>query len=114
MEITTQDTPTKPRSNQRRMSDIWKPHARIPRRLYSATVVISLLLLLLVWSILSYGGFVHPSYFLPTPTAVVTAASQMIQSGALVLNAEASLEEVIVGWLVAVVLAVPLGILMGS
>ncbi|HVU14945.1 MAG TPA: ABC transporter permease [Phototrophicaceae bacterium] len=114
MEITTQDSAPKPRPQPRRVSDIWKPHARIPRRLYTGTVIASLLLLLLIWSILSYGGFVHPSYFLPTPTAVVTAAANMLQTGELWENAQASLEVVIVGWIVAVLLAVPLGILMGS
>ena len=76
--------------------------------------MLSLVIIFGVWGILSYGGFVKPSYFLPTPTQVITAGARMIQTGELWENAQASLSVVILGWIIATVLAVPLGILMGS
>ncbi len=96
------------------LGDLWKPHARIPRRYYLGTAVFTVTLLLVVWSVLTYGGFVKPSYFLPSPTQVVTTGAHMIATGELWLNAQASIEVVIIGWVIAALLAVPFGILMGS
>jgi NitT/TauT family transport system permease protein len=117
MDITSSEKPapkSPPRSQPIRFGDLWKPHARIPRRYYVGTVILSLGILLIVWSVLTYGGFVKPSYFLPSPTQVATTGAHMIQTGELWENAQASLTVVLVGWVIAVLLAVPLGILMGS
>jgi NitT/TauT family transport system permease protein len=63
---------------------------------------------------LSYGGFVQPAYFLPTPTQVLITAWRMLLDGSLIENAQASIFVIVVGWALAAALAVPLGILMGS
>ncbi|MCX6046788.1 MAG: ABC transporter permease [Chloroflexi bacterium] len=97
-----------------RLSDDLRPQEPIPRTHYAAIVIFSLTLLFGIWAVLSYGGFVKPSYFLPTPTAVLSAAVRMIASGELLENAWASTSVILIGWAVAAVLAVPLGILMGS
>jgi NitT/TauT family transport system permease protein len=96
------------------IGNLFKPHHPIPRSHYTATVILSLVIIFGLWSILSYSGLVKPSYFLPTPTQVVTTGARMIQSGELWLNAQASLSVVIIGWVIATLLAVPMGILMGS
>ena len=116
MEITTDKPAPKapPRPKPTHLADLWKPHARIPRRVYIGTVIVSLGTLFIIWSVLTYGGFVKPSYFLPSPTQVVTAGARMIETGELAVNAQASITVVIIGWVIAVLLAVPLGILMGS
>jgi NitT/TauT family transport system permease protein len=114
MDIAQKATP-KPRKKRGLVfSDLWKPHARIPRRIYLGIVIATILILLSIWSILSYGGLVKPSYFLPSPTQVINAAARMIQTGELLENVEASLFVVVVGWIVAALLAIPCGILMGS
>ena len=94
--------------------DLYKPHEPIPRNYYIAAVILSLVLVFSVWALLSYSGLVKPSYFLPTPTDVLSAAIRMLQTGELILNAEASIYRVIVGWVAAALLAFPVGILMGS
>jgi NitT/TauT family transport system permease protein len=104
----------KPRPRRIPLANLFKPHKPIPRSYSTGTVVQSLVIILGVWGIMSYGGFVKPSYFLPTPTQVVTAGAHMIQTGELWENAQASLSVVIIGWVIATLLAVPLGILMGS
>src|SRR4051812_49532668 len=104
----------KPRPRRMSLGSLFKPHYSIPRSYYTGTVILSLVIIFGVWGILSYGGFVKPSYFLPTPTQVVTAGAHMIQTGELWENAQASLSVVIIGWVIATLLAVPLGILMGS
>jgi NitT/TauT family transport system permease protein len=115
MDTTTEGArkPTPPRRKAFLLSDLWKPHARIPRRFYVGTAIFTVAFLLIAWCILTYGGFVK-ALFLPSPTAVLEAAARMISTGELQENAQASIYVVVVGWIVASLLAVPLGILMGS
>jgi len=105
---------TSPTRRKFKLSNDLKPQEPIPRSHYAAIVIGSLALLFAFWALLSYGGFVKPSYFLPTPTAVLSAAVRMIGSGELLENAWASTSVILIGWAIAAVLAVPMGILMGS
>ena len=90
-----------------------RPQEPIPRRSYLGTLIASAVGLLLLWCVLSYGGFVKP-LFLPSPTAVIRSGLEMAADGSLVENAEASLFVIVTGWALAVVSGVPIGILMGS
>jgi NitT/TauT family transport system permease protein len=112
--VTSDKVRPKPSLRQMPIGNLFKPHHPIPRSHYVATAILSVAIIFGLWSILSYGGFVKPSYFLPTPTQVITAASRMLQTGELVENAQASITVIIIGWVIATVLAIPLGILMGS
>jgi len=91
-----------------------RPQTPIPRSHYAIIAIGSVGLLFGLWALLSYGGFVQPAYFLPTPTEVLGSAVRMIVDGSLIENAWASISVIITGWALAAVLAVPLGILMGS
>jgi NitT/TauT family transport system permease protein len=91
-----------------------RPQTPIPRAHYATIAAGSVGLLLGLWAVLSYGGFVRPTYFLPTPTEVLSSAVRMILDGSLLENAWASVSVIITGWVLAAILAVPLGILMGS
>jgi NitT/TauT family transport system permease protein len=91
-----------------------RPQTPIPRSHYATIVSGSLGLLFGLWAVLSYGGFVQPSYFLPTPTEVLSSGVRMLLDGSLIENAWASIAVIITGWALAAILAVPLGILMGS
>lgn len=91
-----------------------KPQEPIPRSHYLTLVGLSLLTIFTLWAVLSYGGFVQPAYFLPTPTQVLITAWRMLLDGSLIENAQASIFVIVVGWALAAALAVPLGILMGS
>ncbi len=83
------------------------------RRTYLSGVALSGALIALVWIILTYGGFVQP-LFLPSPSDVVRAAVALLREGSLLINTRASLIVIVAGWALAVVAAVPLGILMGT
>ncbi|MGH6874050.1 MAG: ABC transporter permease [Aestuariivirgaceae bacterium] len=89
------------------------PKKDIPRRAYLTVSLLVAVLLLTVWCILSYGGLVRAD-FLPTPSAVVAAAIESIKDGSLAVNTAVSVSEIMAGFIIASVLAVPLGILMGS
>lgn len=91
-----------------------RPQTPMPRPQYAAVAIGSVALLFGVWALLSYGGLVQPSYFLPTPTEVLASGARMLLDGSLIENAWASVSVIVAGWALAVLLAVPLGILMGS
>jgi NitT/TauT family transport system permease protein len=89
------------------------PKQDIPRRVYLAISTLVAALLMALWCLLSYGGLVRED-FLPTPDAVVRAAIAGIRDGSLLVNTAVSVGEIMSGFIIASVLAVPIGILMGS
>jgi NitT/TauT family transport system permease protein len=89
------------------------PKKDIPRRAYLTVSVLVAVFLLAVWGVLSYGGLVRAD-FLPTPSAVVAAAIENIKDGSLVVHTAVSVSEIMSGFIIASLLSVPLGILMGS
>jgi NitT/TauT family transport system permease protein len=66
-----------------------------------------------LWCVLTYGGFV-PSVILPSPTEVLHAFPVLHFEEALVRSAGWSLYRVTMGFLLAVAVAIPLGIWMGT
>jgi NitT/TauT family transport system permease protein len=89
------------------------PKKDIPRRAYLAVSTLVGALMLAIWCVLSYGAVVRPD-FLPTPGAVVAAAVAGVQDGSLFVNTVVSVSEIMAGFILASIIAVPLGILMGS
>jgi NitT/TauT family transport system permease protein len=89
------------------------PKKEIPRRVYLTVSTLVAIVLLALWCILSYGQFVRPD-FLPTPIAVIQAGIAGIGDGSLGVNTAVSASEIMSGFVLASILAVPLGILMGS
>ncbi len=73
----------------------------------------SLLLPLLLWLVVSHAQVVEPA-FLPSPARVLDSLWSMARSGILMADATASIRRVMLGFLLAAVVGVPLGILMGS
>lgn len=88
---------------------------RAPLRRRTALIITAgtFILLLLAWAVLSYGGFVRP-VFLPTPTAVLGRAWQLYQDEILIADIWISNVRVFAGFLLAAVVAVPLGMLAGN
>ncbi|HET9002331.1 MAG TPA: ABC transporter permease [bacterium] len=91
----------------------FRPQESIPRRVYLRTVTGSAVGLVLLWCIVSYGKLVEP-LFLPSPTAILAAAVDLLRDGSLIQDAQASVYVIVTGWALAVVVGVPVGILMGS
>jgi len=75
--------------------------------------VLSFLILLALWSALSYGGLVQ-KVFLPTPGDVIGAFADMYRDNILFSYTLASIYRVMVGWVFAVIVAVPLGLLIAT
>jgi NitT/TauT family transport system permease protein len=66
-----------------------------------------------LWCVLSYGGLV-PGVILPSPTAVLRAFPVLHFEEALVRSALWSFYRVSIGFVLAAIVAIPLGILMGT
>jgi len=95
------------------LQDALRPHEPIGRSAYLGGVSTTVLLIALSWSVLTYGGLVLP-LFLPAPTDVIRAAAALLREGSLQIHTMASLTVILTGWALAVLIAVPLGILMGT
>jgi NitT/TauT family transport system permease protein len=89
------------------------PKKDIPRSAYLTVSAAVAFLLLVVWCVLSYGGLVRED-FLPTPIAVIQAGIDGVSDGSLFRDTGISLYEILSGFILASIFAVPLGILMGS
>src|SRR4051812_35527263 len=66
------------------------------------------------WWALSTSGLVQPATFLPTPAATLTAGLEMLRSGQLMDDAWSSIQRVLIGFGLAVLISVPVGLLIGS
>lgn len=89
------------------------PKKEIPRGTYVAVSILAGASVLAAWCGLSYGEFVRND-FLPTPDQVFSAGVAGIGDRSLLVNTAVSFTEILSGFVLASVLAVPLGILMGS
>ncbi|OLO05873.1 ABC transporter permease [Salinicola socius] len=89
------------------------PRATIPKTLTWSAGIGVWLVVIALWALVTYSGLVR-SIFLPTPTAVLSAAVSMIGDGSLWKDIWSSAQVVLYGFLLSSAIAIPLGILMGS
>lgn len=96
-----------------RKSRLTAIRADIGRRWYLSGVLLILVLALVLWSIMSYGNFVNRT-FLPTPDQVLRQFAIQIQTPLFWHHVGISIYRVGMGFLLACLLGVPLGILAGT
>jgi NitT/TauT family transport system permease protein len=94
-------------------STFWGIRQDFPRRLSTLIILLSMSLPLLIWSIISYGGFTS-AMFLPTPTAVWQAGMKMLAENNLIADIFISCWRVLAGFGVSALIGVPMGIAMGT
>lgn len=104
-----------PPSNPKTLSPtvFWRLAEDIPRPLNTLLVATSIGLPLLLWWLVTTFGSVDPK-FLPSPARVLEAFGRLWRTRELLKDTVASLWRVGVGFLLAVVLSIPVGVLMGS
>ena len=87
------------------------------RRLrFSSTKIISavsLIAFLAIWEFVTQMGWIKP-LFLPSPSRVLTTGYNMLIEGNLLIHVMESTRRVLVGFFLAVLVALPLGILLGN
>jgi len=95
------------------MKHLFRIREDIPRRVYATVAAGSLLLVLLGWSLLSYGQIVN-NMFLPTPGDVLGAGGPEMHDGTLWADISASVYRITIGFTLSTLFAVPIGVIMGS
>jgi NitT/TauT family transport system permease protein len=85
----------------------------IPRAGRGILTIMSLAIPLLAWIALSASEAVSAT-FLPSPQAVLSAGVEMVRSGELLGDVAATAQRVLLGFGLAVLVSVPLGVVMGT
>ena len=85
----------------------------IPDSIFNSAGFVVPALLVLAWLLVTALGLVKP-LFLPSPLSVLEEAWRQVSTGILFQDAAISTYRIVIGWLAATVLAVPIGILMGN
>jgi NitT/TauT family transport system permease protein len=101
------------RSRTLRPSRLWGIRENIPRGARRALIAIGVITPLLVWWALTASQAVNP-VFLPSPLDVLRAGQELITSGELAADTLATVRRVVLGFGLAVLVSVPLGLLIGS
>jgi NitT/TauT family transport system permease protein len=112
-EVGPQAAPRARRKQRGRRSVFWRVRDDIPRRLEIILGVVSIALPLAGWAALEASGRVNP-IFLPSPAEVATAGWEMLTSGVLLTDTAASLQRVAIGFAISLMIAIPLGLAIGS
>ncbi|MGB3292270.1 MAG: ABC transporter permease [Phormidesmis sp.] len=91
----------------------WRLGEPIPGKLDRGLRLLSVVVPLALWWLLSSSGLVNPK-FLPSPVDVVQAFTGLVSQGVFFEDLSASIFRVGAGFLLAAVISVPLGIAMGA
>lgn len=95
------------------MNNLFKIRGKISNRQYVGISVAFFITIIVVWTVVTEGGLVE-TMFLPSPLLVINNIVESFQSGALVEHAQISIFRIVMGFLLAALLGIPLGILVGS
>lgn len=85
----------------------------IPKKWYFIGIVMTFLLFFILWNVLSYLKLVD-EVFLPTPTEVITSLFQSISDSSYWEEIGISVYRVFMGFFLACLIGIPLGILAGT
>src|SRR5574341_373007 len=97
----------------RRLGEYLSPREPIPTSLYFILSLSSFAILLTIWSILTYGGFVD-ALFLPSPGRVFQAGLDLFLEFEFTDDILNSVYRVLLGFIIAAIAGVPLGLIMGT
>ncbi len=85
---------------------------KISKRDYIINGIAGFILLFVIWSLLTYTGIVKP-FFLPSPTQVFYSIITLFVEFNLASDIFVSIYRILAGFILVVVIAVPLGVLLG-
>ncbi len=91
----------------------WRLAEDIPKPLYTALMIASIVVPVLLWWLVTTVGNIDPK-FLPSPGQVLEAFGRLWGTRELLKDTVASLWRVGMGFLLAAALSIPVGVLMGS
>lgn len=96
-----------------RPNPLFKVRESIPKKWYVAGTALAFVGVLVIWSLLSYLEIINP-VFLPTPFEVLSAFVGSLKDGAFWGDVGISVFRVFMGFLLACLIGIPLGILAGT
>ncbi|WP_159618659.1 ABC transporter permease [Ruania rhizosphaerae] len=80
----------------------------------AAVIAVEVLVMLALWQlVVGVLGWINP-VFVPPPLAIATGFGELVSTGALTANAPISVQAWLTGFAIAVVTAIPVGLLMGT
>lgn len=85
---------------------------KLPARTYGLLAGTSVGVIVILWALASYSGAVS-SLFLPTPSAVAASAAALVQEPAFAKDIWMSVSRIVMGAILSMVIAIPLGIYIG-
>jgi NitT/TauT family transport system permease protein len=97
----------------RKLENFLSPREPIPKGLYLILALSSFAFLLIIWSFLTYGRFVDP-LFLPSPGRVFQAGVDLFSELGFTTDILNSVYRVMMGFVVAAIIGVPIGLIMGT
>ena len=97
----------------RRLKDFLSPREPLPKSLYLILALSSFAFFLLLWSILTYGRFVD-ALFLPSPGRVFQAGVDLFLEFEFTTDILNSVYRVMMGFFIAAIIGVPIGLIMGT
>jgi NitT/TauT family transport system permease protein len=97
----------------RKLEDFLNPREPIPKGLYLILALSSFAFFLILWSILTYGRFVDP-LFLPSPGRVFQAGVDLFLELEFTTDILNSVYRVMMGFIIAAIIGVPIGLIMGT
>jgi len=97
----------------RRLENLLSPREPIPKGLYLIFALSSFGFFLIIWSILTYGRFVDP-LFLPSPGRVFQAGVDLFFELGFTTDILNSVYRVMMGFILAAIIGVPIGLIMGT
>jgi NitT/TauT family transport system permease protein len=97
----------------RKLEDFLSPREPIPKGLYLILALSSFAFFLIIWSVLTYGRFVDP-LFLPSPGRVLQAGVDLFSELGFATDILNSVYRVMMGFVVAAIIGVPIGLIMGT
>lgn len=95
------------------LSRLLTPNRSVPKRIEISVGSAVALGVLAAWCLITYGGVVSED-FLPAPGRVLEAFFAKLADGSLAKHTGVSLVEIYLGFILSSVIAIPLGIFMGS
>ncbi|AEF55549.1 MULTISPECIES: ABC transporter permease [Marinomonas] len=100
-------------SKQVSFKQLTSPQEELPKKVVLGAGTLSWIVLLSSWFLLSASNLV-PTMFLPSPMDVLSTGVRLAEDGTLFEHMWASVQVVLIGFIVSSMLSIPLGMLMGS
>ena len=92
---------------------MWRIRQTLPRQLYVSLAAAGFITAFLAWWITSFSGHFDP-IFVPSPEVVAQTAIGLLQDSTLWNDIGTSFMRVIIGFVVSAVIAIPIGLLVGT